>query len=97
MNEQNLRPIKLTHEQAVEYGRKGGIRSGKSRQRKKELKKEFAFMEIASTSDTMLAIKKGLTKRELFFRYLKRYEPKVYDAIMQIKEEIDNEQSHEKA
>lgn len=91
MNEKNLRPIKLTHEQAVEFGRKGGIRSGKSRQRKKELEKELAFMELASFSDTKTALTKGLTKRDLFFRYLKRYEPKVYDAIMQIKEEIENE------
>jgi len=91
MNEQNLRPIKLTHEQAVDFGRLGGIRSGQSRRQKRELLKELNFMEIATFDDTRTAINKGLTKRELFYRYLKRYEPKVYDAIMQIKEEIEDE------
>lgn len=87
MNNQNLRPIKLTHEQAVNFGRKGGIRSGQSRKRKRELLKELDFMEIGTFKDNM-DLAKGLSKRELFYRYLKRYEPKVYDAVMQIKEEI---------
>ena len=90
MNNQNLRPIKLTHEQAVEFGRKGGIESGKSKQKKRELLKHLEFLELATPRDNRDLIR-GLSERELFFRYLKRYEPKVYDAVMQIKEEIENE------
>lgn len=43
-NEQNLRPIELTHEEAVKNGRKGGVASGEAR-RKKRLMRE-AFEEL---------------------------------------------------
>lgn len=37
-NKQNLRPIKLTHEEATNNGRKGGIASGKARREAKQIK-----------------------------------------------------------
>lgn len=37
-NEQNLRPIKLTHEEAMENGRKGGKASGKARRERRALR-----------------------------------------------------------
>lgn len=89
MNYKNLKPIKLTHEQAVEYGRRGGIASGKSKQHKKELLKQMQFLELTNSKDTRDLLN-GLTKRELFYRYLKRYEPQVYDAMMQVKMDLEN-------
>ena len=35
----NLRPISLTHEQATENGRKGGLASAEARRRRKEMRK----------------------------------------------------------
>lgn len=35
------KPIQLTHEQAVEYGRKGGLASGKARQRNRLIKDTY--------------------------------------------------------
>lgn len=35
------KPIQLTHEQAVEYGRKGGLASGKVRQRNRLIKDTY--------------------------------------------------------
>lgn len=37
-NEQNLKPRKLTTEEAMEMGRKGGLASAESRRRKKSMK-----------------------------------------------------------
>ena len=34
-NEQNLRPIQLSHEEAVKNGQKGGIKSGEARRKRK--------------------------------------------------------------
>lgn len=36
-NEQNLRPIKQSNEEATENGRKGGIASGEARRQKRDL------------------------------------------------------------
>lgn len=40
-NEQNLRPIELTHEEAVKNGRKGGVASGEARRKKKLMREAF--------------------------------------------------------
>lgn len=40
-NEQNLRPIKLTHEEAVKNGKKGGLKSVESRRAIKTFKQAF--------------------------------------------------------
>lgn len=40
-NNQNLRPIKLTHEEAVENGRKGGLKSVEARRAIKTFKQAF--------------------------------------------------------
>lgn len=40
-NEQNLRPIKLSHEEAVKNGKKGGIKSAESRRAIKTFKQAF--------------------------------------------------------
>ena len=37
MNEKNLRPIKLSHEQAVKNGRKGGLASAKAKRKRKSI------------------------------------------------------------
>jgi len=51
-NEQNLRPIELSHEEAVKNGRKGGLKSGESKREAKQMK------EIIETLLSM-KIKKG--------------------------------------
>ena len=65
MNEQNLRPINLSHEEATKNGRKGGLRSGEVRQEKK--KQQQAILEMLnadfggkSVFERMIG---GLTKR----------------------------------
>lgn len=40
-NEQNLRPIELTHEEAVKNGRKGGVASGEARKKKRLMREAF--------------------------------------------------------
>ena len=37
-NVQNLRPLRLSHEEATENGRKGGLASAESRRRRKEMR-----------------------------------------------------------
>lgn len=49
-NEKNLRPIKLTHEEATELGRKGGIASAESRRRTKTLKQGLERLLSAPVS-----------------------------------------------
>lgn len=44
MNEKNLRPFSsgtLTHEEAVRFGKKGGVKSGEARRERKRLKEEL--------------------------------------------------------
>lgn len=38
MNEQNLRPITLSHDEAMKNGRKGGIASGEARRQRKRMR-----------------------------------------------------------
>ena len=45
-NEQNLRPIELSHEEATRNGRKGGIASGEARRERKKMQ-ELARMILA--------------------------------------------------
>lgn len=57
-NEKNLKPIKLTHEEAVKNGKKGGVASAKSRKRKKGFQRALnemlnhTFMEKDGTELT---------------------------------------------
>ena len=51
MNEENLRPFQST-EEAREMGRKGGIKSGEARRRKKTLKEELiALLETNNNNE----------------------------------------------
>jgi len=43
-NEQNLKPIKLTHEEAVKNGQKGGIASGVARRERKRMKEYTEYV-----------------------------------------------------
>lgn len=56
-NEQNLRPIKLSHEEAVENGRKGGKASVKARRKRKMMREAFEELlerEYESTDGNMV-------------------------------------------
>ena len=52
---QNLRDIALSHEQAVAFGRKGGIASGKARQRRKLLRETIDSALAGRITDVQLA------------------------------------------
>lgn len=44
MNDKNLRPLKLTHEQAVEYGSRGGKQSVKKKKQRKAFKESLEML-----------------------------------------------------
>ena len=44
MNDKNLRPLKLTHEEAVEYGRRGGKQSVKKKKQRKAFKESLEML-----------------------------------------------------
>ncbi len=54
--EENLRPIELSHDEAVENGRKGGIASGKARKEKKLMKEALEELLAKEYTD-----KSGIT------------------------------------
>lgn len=62
MNNENLRPIKLTHEQAVEYGRKGGLASGKVRKAKREFKNNVLLLDKLA-SEQVIELATALLKK----------------------------------
>lgn len=43
-NIENLRPIKLTHSQAMEYGKKGGLASGQTRRLNKQIRQTYLLI-----------------------------------------------------
>lgn len=56
-NEKNLKPIKLSHEEAVKNGKKGGKASGKKRQEQKAYREiAKAVMSAKIENDELLAI-----------------------------------------
>lgn len=59
MNDENLKPISQTHDEAVANGRKGGIASAESRRRKKRLCEIARFLgsrEITNSKGETLTI-----------------------------------------
>jgi hypothetical protein len=62
-NEQNLRPIKQSHEEAVKNGQKGGIKSGESRRKRKLLKEhlEVLLETKIQTSDGEITKSEAIT------------------------------------
>ena len=80
MNEQNLRPIKSSHEEATRNGRKGGIKSAEVRRKKKELRE--AWLLLLSTDfggQTVLErLNGGLAKR-----VIETGDPNAYEKIME--------------
>lgn len=57
MNNENLRKINLTHDEATRNGKKGGEASGKARRKKKQMKDMFEYILQLEVKDTELQAK----------------------------------------
>ena len=64
MNEKNLRTIKLTHEEAVNYGRLGGIRSGFIRRQKRDIKRTTLLLQKMEKEQILEIAKELYLKNE---------------------------------
>ena len=63
MNESNLRPLQLTHEEAVENGRKGGKKSVQVRRQRKAFKESLEMLlEMKAPEKIAAQIKNTLPK-----------------------------------
>ena len=63
MNESNLRPLQLTHEEAVENGRKGGKKSVQVRRQRKAFKESLEMLlEMKAPEKIAVQIKNTLPK-----------------------------------
>ena len=54
MNNENLRKINLTHDEATRNGKKGGEASGKARRKKKQMKDMFEYILQLDVTDEKL-------------------------------------------
>lgn len=54
MNNENLRKINLTHDEATRNGKKGGQASGKARRKKKQMKDMFEYILQLDVTDEEL-------------------------------------------
>lgn len=54
MNNENLRKINLTHDEATRNGKKGGQASGKARRKKKQMKDMFEYILQLDVTDEKL-------------------------------------------
>lgn len=54
MNNENLRKINLTHDEATRNGKKGGEASGKARRKKKQMKDMFEYILQLDVTDKEL-------------------------------------------
>ncbi len=54
MNNENLRKIELSHDEATKNGAKGGKQSGKSRRKKKQMKDMFEYLLSLEVTDEKL-------------------------------------------
>lgn len=62
-NEDNLKPIELTHEQAVKFGSKGGKASVRAKRQRKTMKMQLELLMTSKLDNPDLEkIKKVLTK-----------------------------------
>ena len=60
MSDKNLKKIDLSHEEAVENGRKGGIASGKARKKRIEIKKTLQDLLDGTYKDSKGEAKQGI-------------------------------------
>ncbi len=80
-NKQNLRPIKLTHEEATDFGRKGGKASGKARRKKK-------------TFQTVMKYLLDMKMPDEFQKKVKEHFPELAEEILDFRDGMSLRQIH---
>ena len=81
MNEQNLRPIRLSHEEATKNGKKGGVKSVKAKRERKAIKTailEAIYAETETGSTELEEMIGGMIRR-----VKKTGDPGTFEKIME--------------
>ena len=81
MNDQNLRPIKLSHEEATKNGRKGGLKKAENKQRREEIKNAILDCVYAETDAGGTVLEEmigGMIKR-----VIKTGDPAAWEKLME--------------